>query len=519
MTNLGPYKVHPFADAFPLIEAEEFEELVSDVKRHGLRQPIVVTHEGDVLVDGRNRWRACEAAGVKPKIERLAGQYTDAMLLDYIVSTNMARRHLNLGQRAMVALAYESAIADVAKATEAARLASAPRAEVGQTKGGKFVAKSDGPSDADLRPKHMRTSAAKAAAVTGASPRAVQQAKAVQRDAPDLAEKVRVGEIALDAADKQRKKRQQEARRQPEPVPAAAPAVPEPAGPVMVTLRTNTGAPVLVPPRKSKAVFNESNGEGISWAQWSWNPVTGCLHGCDYCYARDIATSEKMRAAYPVGFTPLFREDRLEAPANTSIPAAHRDDPAWRRVFVCSMADLYGRWVPDEWIERVHSACLASPQWDYIHLTKFPARYIGLDFPASSWVGTSVDEQKRVRIAEDAFRQIGDVRVKWLSLEPLLEPLQFTDLSMFDWVVIGAQTETHQPTGKVAAFAPPFEWVARIVAQAREAGCRVHLKPNLLGRTGPNSPGMQLPDEYPQLDAPRPLREFTQIPGQTAIAV
>lgn len=73
----------------------------------------------------------------------------------------------------------------------------------------------------------------------------------------------------------------------------------------------------------------------------------------------------------------------------------------------------------------------------------------------------------------------------------------FTDLSMFDWVVIGAQTTTRQPGGAVPAFAPPFEWVARIVAQAREAGCRVHLKSNLLGRVSSQLPGMQLPDEYP----------------------
>jgi protein gp37 len=193
----------------------------------------------------------------------------------------------------------------------------------------------------------------------------------------------------------------------------------------------------------------------------------------------------------------LFHHERLDAPRNTSIPAAHQDDPAWRRVFVCSMADLYGRWVPDEWIEKVHASMLASPQWQYILLTKFPARYVGLDLPPGAWVGTSVDEQKRVRIAENAFREVGDVAVKWLSLEPLREPLEFTDLSMFDWVVIGAQTATRQPTGVVPAFAPPFEWVARIVAQAREAGCRVHLKPNLLGAVNPQLPGMQMPDEYP----------------------
>ena len=337
------------------------------------------------------------------------------------------------------------------------------------------------------KPSRKARSRERAAKAVGASGRSVQRAQAVQRDRPDLADKVRSGEMALDAADRQRR---QWARSQPKPEPVAP-------GPVPLILRTHDGQEFPYPQPKGKATFNQTPGEGISWAEWSWNPVTGCLHGCDYCYAREIATSDRLKPYYPAGFTPLFHHERLDAPRNTTIPAAHADEDAWHRVFVCSMADLYGRWVPDEWIQQVHASMLASPQWQYLLLTKFPARYVGLDMPSGAWVGTSVDEQKRVRIAENAFREIDGAAVKWLSLEPLREPLEFTDLSMFDWVVIGAQTETRQPGNVVKAFAPPFEWVSRIVAQAREAGCKIHCKPNLLGRTDPQLPGMQMPNEYP----------------------
>lgn len=293
--------------------------------------------------------------------------------------------------------------------------------------------------------------------------------------------------------------RERPAKRPPQDVPAAdsAPQL----SPVMLTLRTHDGAKVPYPQPKAKATFNPTN-EHISWAAWSWNPVTGCLHGCDYCYARELANKASYADAYPVGFTPLFHAERLDAPANTKVPKDAETDPRRGRVFVCSMADLYGRWVPQDWIDQVHAACSANPQWDYLMLTKFPDRYVGLELPKTAWLGTSVDEQKRVRIAEKAFAAIprDDVRVRWLSLEPLRADLRFTDLSMFDWVVIGSQTQTVQPTGVVPAFAPPFEWVARIVAQAREAGCKVYLKPNLMGTgVGPQAPGMDLPQESPDL--------------------
>ena len=222
----------------------------------------------------------------------------------------------------------------------------------------------------------------------------------------------------------------------------------------MITLKTHLGEEVPYPVPKGKTKFNFTN-EQVSWAAWTWNPVTGCLHECRYCYCPELV--ETFKNLYPAGFKPVFHHERLDAPANTKVPDKAKQDPRLKRVFVVSMGDLYGGWVLHEWIEKVHASCIANPQWDYLLLTKNPRKYVGLRLPPTAWAGTSVDQQKRVRIAEDAFRQIKGVPVKWLSLEPLLEPLEFTDLSMFDWVVIGAQSATKQEHGYVPEFAPPME--------------------------------------------------------------
>jgi protein gp37 len=262
-----------------------------------------------------------------------------------------------------------------------------------------------------------------------------------------------------------------------------------------ITLYTHRGEAVEYPMPQGKCTFNLSDGPGVSWAAWTWNPITGCLHGCNYCYARAIATNGRFAKAFPAGFTPLFHRERLNAPFNTQVPMKHLDDPAYRRVFVCSMADMFGKWVPTDWIRQVLALEGGNPQWEYLHLTKFPDGYVDLTLPATAWAGTSVDEQNRVRIAERAMRQVTNVKVKWLSLEPLRERLEFTDLSMFDWLVIGAQTRTNQPGGSVPAFAPPLEWVLRLTDQAHEAGVRVHWKPNLRAVDGIDQ--VAWVDEYP----------------------
>ncbi|MDE0373141.1 MAG: ParB/RepB/Spo0J family partition protein, partial [Rhodospirillales bacterium] len=92
------YRVHSAAAVFPIMSGREFDELVEDVRVNGLREPVVAS--GDQLIDGRNRVRACAAAGVVPEVRELT-RGTD--VASWVMSVNLHRRHLDASQRALLA--------------------------------------------------------------------------------------------------------------------------------------------------------------------------------------------------------------------------------------------------------------------------------------------------------------------------------------------------------------------------------------------------------------------------------
>lgn len=242
----------------------------------------------------------------------------------------------------------------------------------------------------------------------------------------------------------------------------------------------------------------------IEWCDSTWNPVTGCRHGCDYCYARRIAGRFGMKlpdlSGYPVAhggvhcleskikdnpypylFEPTFLPFRLKEPVQKTKP---------QTIFVCSMADLFGAWVPDEWIEAVFEACEKAPQHRYLFLTKNPQRYGELaqagKLPKrdNMWYGSTLDSMNSRkypgRICDNTF----------VSIEPLTERMDM-GLGSFGsekWVIIGAETGTQNGKG-----VPEKEWVDTICAAADLTHAAVFMKDSLIPIVGEENMRRELP--------------------------
>ena len=93
-------KIHPVADLFPRMGEKEFQALVEDLRKNGLLEPIKLDKTGEWILDGRHRHQGCPLAGVEPRYVARDGESSD---VEYVLSLNLHRRHMNESQRAMVA--------------------------------------------------------------------------------------------------------------------------------------------------------------------------------------------------------------------------------------------------------------------------------------------------------------------------------------------------------------------------------------------------------------------------------
>ena len=175
--------VHPAAAIFPLLEAGDLRELADDIRKHGLIEPIVML-DGKVL-DGRNRLSACSIAGVSPRFVQWEGAGDP---VDWVLSVNLRRRHLDTSQRAMVAartLDYHRA-----RAKERQQAAGGDRKSLSANLREPIQSNSD-----------QRKAAEEAARTVNVSPRTVEHAaKVIEAGVPELVKAVEKGEIAVSAA-------------------------------------------------------------------------------------------------------------------------------------------------------------------------------------------------------------------------------------------------------------------------------------------------------------------------------
>lgn len=181
---------------------------------------------------------------------------------------------------------------------------------------------------------------------------------------------------------------------------------------------------------------------------------------------------------YPYGFLPTLHRYRLNEYLNKKS----------RNIFVCSMADLFGEWVPDSWIYEVFEACGKAPQHNYLFLTKNPGRYeklLNCYMPPNMWFGWS---QTGPAGADFSFSTHHSVHT-FISIEPLLKPFEEYHIRGIDWVIIGA--ETGRRKDKVV---PKCEWIESIVEQCQAESIPVFMKSSLAEIWG--KPLMQ---EFPKL--------------------
>lgn len=207
----------------------------------------------------------------------------------------------------------------------------------------------------------------------------------------------------------------------------------------------------------------------IEWTEQTWNPVTGCTKvspGCKFCYAETM--SRRLQAmgmsGYENGFRLSLMPNRLDQPLKRKKPTVY---------FVNSMSDLFQDGVPFEYIDRVFDVIRKTPQHTYQILTKRAERMAeycssGRVVPDNAWMGVSVEDR------EYGVPRIGELKkvnakVRFLSVEPLLEDLGELDLEGIHWVIVGGESGHGARPMKA-------EWVDSVHSACKKYGAEFFFK-------------------------------------------
>jgi len=201
----------------------------------------------------------------------------------------------------------------------------------------------------------------------------------------------------------------------------------------------------------------------IEWTEATWNPTSGCTKvspGCDRCYAERI--TQRFPKTFPQGFQLTLREEALEIPLHWRRP---------RMIFVNSMSDLFHVDVPEEYLRRVFDVMSQTPQHTYQILTKRAERLARiasrLQWSDNVWVGVSV-ESPAYRWRIDFLRRV-PAAIRFISAEPLLEPLPDLDLRHIHWLIAGGESQSGCRPAQLS-------WFRDLRDQCRRSGVAFFLK-------------------------------------------
>jgi protein gp37 len=198
------------------------------------------------------------------------------------------------------------------------------------------------------------------------------------------------------------------------------------------------------------------NKTSIPWTEYTWKIVTGCLHGCEYCYVK----------RFDKAMTPEYHPDRIGEPLSLKKPST---------IFVANTGDLFGEWVPDDWIHRVLTVVRETPQHTYQFLTKNPAKMLKYEFPENAWVGTTVTKQEdvwRISIIKHVSAPI-----HFVSVEPILGKIDTEEWKGTQWVIIGAESIRNANTPKDVVSAQAY--ARPLIATINAMNIPLFIKPNL----------------------------------------